>query len=127
MTFFPIKCKLNVKGGNMAGNKIVQIVASQSSPAKEDEYNRWYSEVHLPMLFGFEGVKRASRYKLIGDNPVHNRFLAIYEFETREDMDAFTKSPAFAAAIEDFENRKDDLGFEMKWAASYELISTLSR
>lgn len=111
----------------MAGNKIIQIVASQSSPAKEDEYNRWYSEVHLPMLFGFEGVKRASRYKLIGDNPVHNRFLAIYEFESPEDMAAFTKSPSFAAAIEDFENRKDDLGFEMKWAASYELISTLSR
>ena len=65
-------------------NRIIQIVASQSTPDKEDEFNRWYNEVHLPMLFGFKGVKQASRYKYIGlpgDSP---KYLAIYEFESEE-------------------------------------------
>lgn len=111
----------------MTGNKIIQIVASQSTPEKEEAYNKWYSEVHVPMLFGFKGVKQASRYRLIGDNPDQAKFFAVYEFETNEDFEAFPKSPEFANAIEDFENRKDELGFDMKWAASYELISTIKR
>ena len=111
----------------MAGNTIIQIVASQSSHADDEAWNKWYTEVHVPMLFGFKGVKRASRYKLIGDDPVQAKYLAVYEFETAEDHAAFPKSAAFAAAVEDFENRKDELGFDMKWGASYELVSTIER
>ncbi|MBN2240458.1 MAG: hypothetical protein JW712_11855 [Dehalococcoidales bacterium] len=111
----------------MAGNRIIQIVASQSTPAKEEAYNKWYTEVHVPMLFGYEGVKKASRYRLIGESPDQAKFLAVYEFETAEDMAGFPESPAFAAAVDDFENRKDELAFDMKWAASYELISTVER
>ena len=111
----------------MAGHRIIQIVASQSTPEKEAAYNTWYSEVHVPMLFGFEGVKRASRYRLIGDDPDQAKYLAIYEFETAEDLGAFPKSPAFTDAVKDFENRRDELGFDMKWGASYELVSTIER
>jgi hypothetical protein len=42
----------------MSGNVIIQIVASQSTPEKEAEFNRWYSDVHVPMFFGYEGLKR---------------------------------------------------------------------
>ena len=42
-------------------------------------------------------------------------------------MDAFPSSDAFAAAIEDFENNKEALGFRMKWAASYELIRSYDK
>jgi hypothetical protein len=111
----------------MTGNVIIQIVASESTPEKEAEFNRWYSEVHVPMFFGYQGLKRASRYQRIGEDNKSARFLALYEFETREALDDFAKSPQFAAAVVDFENRKESVGFSMKWAASYELISTLSR
>ena len=111
----------------MAGNVIIQIVASQSTPEKEAEFNRWYSDVHVPMFFGYEGLKKASRYKCIGDDERNARYLAIYEFETKEALDGFAKSSAFAAAVEDFEKRKEAVGFTMKWAASYELITTRER
>lgn len=111
----------------MAGNVIIQIVASESTPEKEAEFNRWYSGVHVPMLFGYKGLKRASRYKRIGGDRKSASYLAIYEFETKEDMDGFTKSPAFADTVEDFEKRKEEVGFNMKWAASYELVTTLER
>ena len=79
------------------------------------------------MLFGYEGVKRASRYRLIGDDGNNARFLAIYEFDSYEDMDAFPESQAFKDAIDDFEGNHEALGFKMKWVAAYELISELER
>ena len=111
----------------MPNHKIIQIVASESTPEKEAAFNKWYSEVHVPMLFAYEGVKQASRYQRIGDDEQGAKFLAIYEFETKEDMDAFPESVAFADAIEDFENNKEALGFTMKWAASYELLKSYEK
>jgi uncharacterized protein (TIGR02118 family) len=111
----------------MANNVIIQIVASQSDPEREAEFNRWYTEVHVPMLFGYEGVKQASRYKRIGEGENSTKYLAIYEFESKEAMEAFPASPEFAAAVEDFENKKKDIGFNAKWAASYELIKSWKR
>ena len=112
----------------MPAHKIMQIVASESSPEKEEDFNRWYSDVHLPMLFGYDGVKRASRYRLIGDDFKSNaKFLAIYEFDSRKDMEAFPDSQAFKEAIDDFEENHEDLGFKMRWVAAYELISELER
>ena len=112
----------------MPAHKIMQIVASESTPEKENKFSKWYSDVHLPMLFGYEGVKRTSRYKLIGDDDKNNaKFLAIYEFDSRKDMEAFPESPAFKDAIKDFDENHKALGFKMKWVAAYELISELER
>jgi hypothetical protein len=111
----------------MAGNKIIQIVASHSTPEKEAEFNKWYSEVHVPMFFGYKGLKQASRYKRIGDDNKNAKYLAVYEFESTEALDGFPKSSEFAAAVEDFEKRKEAVGFTAKWSASYELITTLQR
>ena len=112
----------------MPAHKIMQIIASESTPEKENDFNIWYSDIHLPMLFGYKGVKRASRYQLIGDNDESNaKFLAIYEFDSREDMDAFPDSQAFKDAIKDFDENHETLGFKMKWVAAYELISELER
>ena len=112
----------------MPAHKIMQIVASESSPEKEEDFNRWYSDVHLPMLFGYDGVKRASRYRLIGDDFKSNaKFLAIYEFDSRKDMEEFPESQAFKDAIKDFDENNEDLGFKMRWVAAYELISELER
>ncbi len=112
----------------MPSHKIMQIVASESTPEKEEDFSRWYSEVHLPMLFGYAGVKRASRYRLVGDDINNNaKFLAIYEFDSRDDMEDFPESQAFKDAIDDFEANHKSLGFKMRWVAAYELISELNR
>jgi len=111
----------------MANNLIIQIVASESTPKKEAKFNKWYTEVHVPMLFGFKGLKQASRYQCIGGDEQSARYLAIYEFESKEAMEAFPKSPAFAAAIKDYENIKEKIGFSLKWVASYELIKSWKR
>ena len=111
----------------MPGKKIMQIVASESTPEKEEEFSKWYSDVHLPMLFGYEGVKRASRYQLMSDDSNNAKFLAVYEFDSKEDLDAFPESPAFKDAIKDFDDNHEALGFNMKWVAVYECIKELER
>ena len=111
----------------MPNNRIIQIVASESTPEKEEAFNKWYTEVHVPMLFAYEGVKQASRYQRIGDDENGAKFLAIYEFETKEAMDAFPESDAFTDAIEDFEKNKEAVGFTAKWVASYELVKSYEK
>lgn len=115
----------------MPDHKIIQIVASQSTPEKEAEFNEWYTEIHVPMFLGYKGLKQASRYRRIGDgigNEEQNaKFLAVYEFDTREAMEAFPDSPEFADAIADFEANKERVGFTMKWVASYELIRSYEK
>lgn len=111
----------------MANNRIIQIVASESTPDKEAEYDAWYTDTHIPMLFGYRGMKKVSRYRLAGETEGAARFLTVYEFESKEAMDKLHESADFKAAIEDFESRKDGLNFKLKWAAVYELTKTLER
>ena len=58
----------------MPENLIIQIVASESTPEKEAEYNKWYTDVHVPMLFEHKGLKKAARYRLMGENNEHAKF-----------------------------------------------------
>jgi heme-degrading monooxygenase HmoA len=108
----------------MPSHKIIQIVAAESTPEKDAKFDKWYREVHIPMLFEYEGVKEVNRYRLKGDFKGCSKYLTMYEFDTEEEMAGFAKSPAFAAAVADFEDKKDTVGFISKWFAVYEKIKT---
>ena len=55
---------------------------------REDEFNRWYNEEHLPELLAVPGVLSAARYEAVSSGPKH---LACYELESSAvvDSDAF--------------------------------------
>jgi uncharacterized protein (TIGR02118 family) len=106
------------------GHSIALIVANEPGPGQEDEYNRWYTGTHIPMMFKFKGLKKVSRYHRTADDKESSKYLAIYEFDSKEDLAAFSRSPEFAAAKADFDKKWQGGGFESKWAASYELIKT---
>ena len=110
----------------MDGN-VVLMVASDCEAAREDEFNKWYTEVHLPMFFKFKGLKKASRYRLRSENADCARYLAVYEFETELALAAFLESPPYKAAVEDFDGKWQGGGFIGKWAASYERLTLLER
>jgi len=105
-------------------HKLLMIIANQPTPEKEAEYNRWYNETHIPLLLKYRGVKKVSRYRRTSENKDCSPYLAVYEFDNKEDLAGFTKSPEFAAAIVDFNEKWKDGGFERKWSVSYELIKT---
>ncbi|MCX7911826.1 MAG: antibiotic biosynthesis monooxygenase [Dehalococcoidales bacterium] len=101
---------------------VLLIVANEPEPGRDDEYNEWYSGRHIPMMFGFPGLKRASRYRRTGDDRECSQYLAVYEFASRDDLEAFFHSPEFKAAVADFEEKWGGGGFVRKWGAAYELI-----
>ena len=105
-------------------HKFVLIVANEPDPEKEEEYNKWYTEKHVPMMFEFKGMKKAGRYRCLGDNLTTSKYLAIYEFDSQEDMAAFPQSPQFKEAVEDFDEKWKDGGFRSNWGGSYELIKS---
>jgi hypothetical protein len=111
------------KEDNM-GNEIILIVANEPSAEREAEYNEWYSERHIPMMFRFKGMKKASRYRLAGDGKEVSKYLVIYEFTGREELESFMGSSEFAEAVKDFDEKWKDGGFESKWNASYELMKS---
>jgi hypothetical protein len=106
------------------GRNVILIVANEPSVEREAEYNEWYTDRHVPMMFKFKGMKKASRYRLSGENKEGSRYLAIYEFDSKEALEEFPKSPEFAAAVKDFDEKWKDGGFERKWGAAYELIKS---
>ena len=106
----------------------ILIVASEPDPEVEDEYNRWYNDVHLPMFFRYEGLKKASRYKLAGGPPDSSRYIAVYEFESAEALAGFTLSDGYHEAVKDFDRKWKNGGFNHgSGGGSYELITFLER
>jgi hypothetical protein len=57
------------------------IVRSNVVPAREDEYNRWYNEVHLRDMLAVPGVLTARRYVSLLDEP---KYAAVYELESED-------------------------------------------
>jgi hypothetical protein len=60
-------------------------------PAKIDEYNDWYDNMHMPDMLNTPGLVKASRWMSADnkDNEVR-RYLAMYELET-DDVEEFNK------------------------------------
>jgi hypothetical protein len=63
------------------------VVFSNPTQGKEDEYNDWYDNVHLPEVCALGGVVGASRYQLATDDAeAPHRYLAIYELDQPGDV-----------------------------------------
>ncbi len=62
------------------------IVFTDAVAGKEEEYNRWYNDVHLAEVVAVPGFVSAQRFKLesavIGG--FSNRYCAIYDMDTDE-------------------------------------------
>ncbi len=68
------------------------------NPEKEEQFNKWYNDVHLPENFKFKGMKKAARYRRIGDNKNAPKYLAIYYFDSMEDFIEYDNSPEHSHA-----------------------------
>ena len=71
--------------------RFAMMVQSKAHPGQEDEYNRWYDDVHLPELLQIPGVLSGTRYSALDtgmfpgpDAP----YMAVYEIEA-DDAQSF--------------------------------------
>ncbi|MDT5348454.1 MAG: hypothetical protein QOH91_1741 [Mycobacterium sp.] len=57
---------------------IIHVETRPSAPDREQEYNTWYDEVHIPELLALDGFVSARRLRPVdGEGP----YLALYEIE----------------------------------------------
>lgn len=68
------------------------VFSNCTDPAREEEFNRWYTHIHVPDLAAARGVVGASRWRT-DDPAAPGRYLAIYEFD----------DPDLRAAMADFQ------------------------
>lgn len=73
------------------GSPYVLTVRLDVSPEKEEEFNAWYNEDHIPALIQVEGVHGAKRYRTVEGAP---KYLAVYQLANPE----LLKSDAWAKA-----------------------------
>jgi hypothetical protein len=63
----------------------IQTVVTAPVVGREDEFNRWYDDSHLPEVLQVPGFVAGRRYALTGPGSADgSRFLAIYEIETED-------------------------------------------
>jgi hypothetical protein len=74
---------------------VMVVLSSPSDPSREDEYNEWYDNVHIPEVCAIPGFVSARRYKVSESgpfpiDPAAHTYLAIYELDS-EDLAATCK------------------------------------
>jgi hypothetical protein len=72
-------------------SKYTMIVLTRPVEGREDEYNDWYTNIHLPEVLGTEGFLAAQRFKLAGGPDAPAPYLAIYEIESADFAGSFAK------------------------------------
>ncbi len=73
------------------------------APEKEEAYNRWYNEDHLPkMLERVPGILGGRRYKIM-DGAEEYRFMAMYEFESYEALEAAMKTEQVKQLVREYD------------------------
>src|SRR5690625_5087278 len=60
------------------------LVMTNPKKGQEDEFNDWYTNIHLPQVVSLPGFIRAKRFEsnvLEGQEPPQFKYLALYEVE----------------------------------------------
>ena len=70
--------------------RTILVTSVDVTPGAEDEFNRWYNEVHLPEILACPGFRSSTRFECTAGEP---RYIAIYELD---DESALT-TPEMAA------------------------------
>ena len=72
--------------------KHLLLVVSSPIEGRDDDYNRWYSEQHLRDVVKLDGFTGAERFRIVseqGTASLPGKYVAIYEMETDDPMQAY--------------------------------------
>jgi heme-degrading monooxygenase HmoA len=108
----------------MERKPVLFIAASECRSDVEEKYNKWYNEVHVPWVMKYKGIRRASRWKRIGDKTECTKYLTFYEYESKEAADEWERTPEFAAGMKELQETWKDGGLDLRWGIAYEQIQT---
>ena len=93
-------------------------------PKREEEFNRWYSTMHLPDLKDTKGLVRARRFRNMKPAEGPSQYLTLYEFES-DDIDASVAELQNTAAMAFTKGRHIDI-FDLAGLYTFEEIDPKS-
>jgi len=115
----------------MDSKPVIWSVGIQCQPEEEEKFNKWYDDVHVPMLLKGNCVTKVTRYRL-ADKSYHvanttaecPNYLTIYEFENQDKFESWMNGQARAEAGEDKVETWGEKGYEVAWATRYDVINS---
>jgi antibiotic biosynthesis monooxygenase (ABM) superfamily enzyme len=107
--------------------RVINMVATECQPEVEEKFNKWYNEVHIPLLFKFKGMKKVTRFKILNKTNELPTYICIYEFDNPSEFQSYSESQELADARAEMKESWKDGGWEIKWRASYEEMKTWER
>ncbi len=61
---------------------VLAVETNCSDPSRDNEFNDWYDNIHVPDILETPGMLRATRYENTRPSEGRGKFLALYEIET---------------------------------------------
>jgi uncharacterized protein (TIGR02118 family) len=108
----------------METRPLIHVVAIECAPENEERLNKWYNEVHIPLLLKFKGLKEAYRYRIRNQSADLPKYVAVYKFASQSDFEAYQKSPELAAAIKEMNESWKPGDIKRRLAIQYEQIKS---
>jgi quinol monooxygenase YgiN len=106
----------------------VNLITTKCRPQDEERVLKWWTEIHIPLLLKFKGLKSVTRYKLATDDKNAAYYLAVQEFGSKEDLDAYNKSPELAAVRAEMKQSwPDPACWEITSRATYEKLDSFKK
>ena len=69
--------------------RILMEIRANIAPEKEQEFNQWYNNIHLPTVLAVPGFKSGRRFQRVSGEEI--KYMALYELENIDVL----KSEAF--------------------------------
>ena len=76
---------------------ILLVLSNCKDAAREQEFNRWYEDVHIPDILDAGGFHTAYRYESLDPEATKAKYLAIYETDNQDPAKAREKHSAVRA------------------------------
>jgi hypothetical protein len=82
--------------------RVFHVFLAEAIPGKEMEFNKWYDEQHIPLILRVNKYVKAVRRFSTDSEP---RSMAIYEYDSLEDLERYRASPAAREVRGDYEKQ----------------------
>lgn len=120
----------------MVAKSFIQVMASESLPELDEQYNKWCEEVQIPGLLKSASLLAARRYQIIRglSDPAHpglaepeggyGKYLTIFEFSNEDGFEAFNNSTEKEEVLTDTVKTWKRGEIAVKFEALYRLRGT---
>jgi uncharacterized protein (TIGR02118 family) len=82
---------------------VLFVVKATIPKDREEAFNRWYNEEHVPLVLQYKGAVSARRYKAILGEEKY-QYMAVYEFADEATFWRLMESDHFKMMVENFDS-----------------------